>query len=119
MFRAKISVATNGCACDICGRQPARGACRIDEPSKCLLEALDQIKEPAMSDNPRVSLLPVLGLLLAVLISPRFAYGQIDPGTDTWAVLDVSAALNRAIEESNGGVALREKVVPRSAECSL
>ena len=72
-----------------------------------------------MSDNPRVSLLPVLGLLLAVLISPRLAYAQIDPGTDTWAVLDVSAALNRAIEESNGGVALREKVVPRSAECSL
>ena len=72
-----------------------------------------------MSDNPRVSLLPVLGLLLAVLISPRFAYAQIDPGTDTWAVLDVSAALNRAIEESNGGLALREKVVRRSAECSL
>ena len=72
-----------------------------------------------MSDNPRVSLLPVLGLLLAVSISPRFAYAQLDPGTDTWAVLDVSAALNRAIEESKGGVALREKVVRRSAECSL
>jgi hypothetical protein len=73
-----------------------------------------------MSDNPRVSLLPVFGLLLAVLIPPRFAYAQLPAReSSTWAVLDVTGALNRAIEESNGGVALREKVVRRSAECSL
>ena len=72
-----------------------------------------------MSDSPRVSLLSVFCLLLAVLISPRFAYAQ-STGTDsTWTVLDVTAAINRAIEESKDGVELREKVVRRFSECSL
>jgi len=72
-----------------------------------------------MSDSPRVSLLSVFCLLLAVLISPRFACAQ-SAGTDsTWTVLDVTAAINRAIEESTDGVELREKVVRRFSECSL
>src|SRR5579863_9677366 len=71
-----------------------------------------------MSDSPRVSLLPVFGLLLAVLISPRFAYAQL-ADEDRWAVIDVTAAINRAMEESKGGVELREKVVRRLSECSL
>jgi hypothetical protein len=72
-----------------------------------------------MSDSPRVSLLSVFCLLLAVLISPRFACAQ-STGTDsTWTVLDVTAAINRAIEESTDGVELREKVVRRFSECSL
>ena len=36
-----------------------------------------------------------------------------------WAVLDVTAAINSAIEESKEGVELREKVVRRFSECSL
>jgi len=72
-----------------------------------------------MSDSPRVSLLPVFGLLLAVLISPRFAYAQLTDGDSKWAVIDVTSAINRAIEESKGGVELREKVVRRFSECSL
>jgi hypothetical protein len=72
-----------------------------------------------MSDSPMVSLLSVFCLLLAVLISPRFAYAQ-SPGTDsTWTVLDVIAAINTAIEENRDGVELREKVVRRFSECSL
>ncbi len=72
-----------------------------------------------MSDSPRVSLLSVFCLLLAVLISPRFACAQ-SAGTDsTWTVLDVIAAINRTIEESKDGGELREKVVRRFSECSL
>ncbi len=72
-----------------------------------------------MSDSPMVSLLSVFCLLLAVLISPRSACAQ-STGTDsTWTVLDVTAAINRAIEESTDGVELREKVVRRFSECSL
>ncbi|THD49649.1 MAG: hypothetical protein E8A46_19885 [Bradyrhizobium sp.] len=72
-----------------------------------------------MSDSPRVSLLSVFCLLLAVLISPRFAYAQSTGADSTWTVLDVTAAINRAIEESKDGVELREKVVRRFSECSL
>ncbi|MGD0850983.1 hypothetical protein [Bradyrhizobium sp.] len=67
-----------------------------------------------MSDSSRVILLLVLGVS-ALPISPRFAYAQ----SSTWAVLDVIAAMNSAIEESKGGVELREKVVRRFSECSL
>jgi hypothetical protein len=72
-----------------------------------------------MSDGPRVSLLSVFCLLLAALISPRFAYAQSGGTDSTWTVLDVTAAINRAIEESKDGVELREKVVRRFSECSL
>ena len=72
-----------------------------------------------MSDSPRVILLLVVGVISAVLISPRFACAQ-SAGTDpTWTVLDVTAAMNRAIEESKDGVELREKIVRRFSECSL
>jgi hypothetical protein len=72
-----------------------------------------------MSDGPRVSLLLVFCLLSAVLISPRFACAQSAGSDSTWTVLDVTAAINRAIEESKDGVELREKVVRRFSECSL
>jgi hypothetical protein len=75
--------------------------------------------EPEMSDSPMVSLLSVFCLLLAVLVSPRLACAQ-STGTDsTWTVLDVTAAINRAIEESKDGAELRAKVVRRFSECSL
>jgi hypothetical protein len=72
-----------------------------------------------MYDNPRVILVLIFGVLSALLISPRFACAQSPDGTNTWAVLDVTAAINRAIEESKDGVELREKVVHRFSECSL
>lgn len=75
--------------------------------------------EPEMSDGPRVSLLWIFSLLLAVLISPRFACAQSTGADSTWTVLDVTAAINRAIEESQDGAGLREKVVRRFSECSL
>jgi hypothetical protein len=92
----------------------------ITHPSNAFWQpATFKFGEPEMSDSPRVSLLSVFCLLLAVLISPRFAYAQ-STGTDsTWTVLDVTAAINRAIEESKDGVELREKVVRRFSECSL
>jgi hypothetical protein len=76
-----------------------------------------------MSDSPRVILLLVFGVLSALIsvlpISPRFAYAQSTDRDSTWAVLDVTAAINSAIEESKEGVELREKVVRRFSECSL
>jgi hypothetical protein len=72
-----------------------------------------------MYDSPGFRLLLVFGLLLAVLISPRFAYAQPTDGDNTWAVIDVTSAINRAIEESKASVELREKVVRRFSECSL
>ena len=44
---------------------------------------------------------------------------QFTDGDSRWAVIDVTSAINRAIEESKGGVELREKVVRRFTECSL
>jgi hypothetical protein len=69
----------------------------------------------------RVRLLPVLGLLLAgyLLISPRAAGAQSIDRDSKWTVIDVTSAINRAIEASKGGVELREKVVRRFSECSL
>ena len=72
-----------------------------------------------MSDSFGVRLLPVLGLILAVMISPRVAYAQLANGDSTWAVVDVISAIDSAIEKSKGGVELREKVVRRFSECSL
>lgn len=71
-----------------------------------------------MSDSPGVSLKLVFGLLSVLLISSRFAYAQIT-GDSTWAVLDVTGAINRAIDESSDAAALREKLVRRLSECSL
>jgi hypothetical protein len=77
-----------------------------------------------MIDNPKVSTLPFLGLILALLISPPLVYAQTSSaqptgGDSTWTVVDVTSAINRAIEESKEGVELREKVVRRFSECSL
>jgi hypothetical protein len=74
-----------------------------------------------MLDRLRVGLVPVLGLLLAGcwLISPRLAHAQYPEGENKWTVIDVTNAINRAIDESNAGAELREKLVSRFAECSL
>src|SRR6202158_3113332 len=72
-----------------------------------------------MSDSPRVILLLVFGVISALPISPRLAYAQSAGRDSTWTVLDVTAAINSAIEESKEGVELREKVVRRFSECSL
>jgi hypothetical protein len=72
-----------------------------------------------MSDSPRVILLLVVGALSALSVSPRLASAQSARGDTTWAALDITAALNNAIEQSNEGVELREKLVRRFSECSL
>ena len=72
-----------------------------------------------MFGSPRVILLLVVGALSTVSISPRPASAQAVRGDTTWAALDITAALNNAIEESNEGVGLREKLVRRFSECSL
>jgi hypothetical protein len=74
-----------------------------------------------MLDRPRIGLLPVVVFLLAGcwLISPRLAQAQFPEGENKWAVIDVTNAINRAIDESNAGAELREKLVSRFAECSL
>ncbi len=72
-----------------------------------------------MSDSPRVILLLVFGVISALPISPRLAYAQSTDRDSTWAVFDVTAAINGAIEESKEGDKLREKVVRRFSECSL
>ncbi len=72
-----------------------------------------------MSDSPRVILLLVVGALSAWSVSPRLARAQSTRGDTTWAALDITAALNNAIEQSNESVELREKLVRRFSECSL
>jgi hypothetical protein len=72
-----------------------------------------------MSDSPRVILLLVFGVIAALPISPRFAYAQSAGGDSAWATLDVTAAINSAIEERKESPELREKVVRRFSECSL
>jgi hypothetical protein len=76
-----------------------------------------------MSDSPRVILLLAFGVISALIsalpISPRFAYAQSTGRDSLWAVLDVTTAINSAIEDSKEGVELREKVVRRFSECSL
>ncbi len=72
-----------------------------------------------MSDSPRVILLLIVGALSALLVSPRLAHAQAVRGDTTWAALDITAALNNAIEQSNEGVELREMLVRRFSECSL
>lgn len=72
-----------------------------------------------MSRSPRKSLLPVFGVLSALLISPHLASAQIADRDATWAVLDVVATINSAIDENKDDTALREKAVRRLAECAL
>ena len=91
----------------------------LTNPPNPVSSALNQIGEPVMSDSARVILLLVFGAIAALPISPRLAYAQSTERDSTWAVLDVTAAINSAIEESKEGVELREKVVRRFSECSL
>jgi hypothetical protein len=72
-----------------------------------------------MSDSPRVISRLAFAVLAALLISWRFACAQTAVGDTTWAALDVTAAINKAIEDSKEGVELREKLVRRFSECSL
>src|ERR1700693_1342378 len=72
-----------------------------------------------MCDRPRVILLLVFGVISAWPIASRFAYAQSTASDSTWTVLDVTAAINSAIEERKESVELREKVVRRFSECSL
>jgi len=83
-----------------------------------------------MSDSSRVILLLAFGALAALPISPRLASAQPAPapsaqsapparGDTTWAALDVTAAINSAIEEGKEGADLRERLVRRFSECSL
>ena len=72
-----------------------------------------------MSDSPRVILLLVVGALSALAVSPRLAHAQSPRGDTTWAALDITAALNNAIEESGQSAELREMLVRRFSECSL
>jgi hypothetical protein len=81
--------------------------------------ALNPIGEPVMSDSSRLTVLLVFSVLSALLISPRSGHAQSTNRDTTWAALDVTAALNSAIEESKGAAELREKVVRRFSECSL
>jgi len=72
-----------------------------------------------MSDRPKLIALLAFSVLSALLISPRSVDAQ-STGRDTaWAALDVTAAINNAIEERKDVVDLRDKVVRRFAECSL
>jgi hypothetical protein len=91
----------------------------LTNPLNAFSGAPNLIEEPAMIDSPRVILLLVFGVLSALLISPRFACAQSADADSTWAVLDVTKAINSAIEESNESVELREKAVRRFSECSL
>ena len=100
-----------------------------------------------MSVTPRVTFLPALATLSALLLAPSFAIAQPAGGTkpagtrpaasappatgvqsapadnpradNVFAVMDITNALNREIEESNQGAELREKLVLRISECSL
>jgi hypothetical protein len=72
-----------------------------------------------MSDRFRVIPLLVFGVLSAAPISPRPAEAQSLAGENTWAVLDVTAAINNAIDENKDATDLRERAVRRLSECSL
>jgi hypothetical protein len=72
-----------------------------------------------MSGSSRVILLLVFGVISALPASPRIAYAQATARDSTWAALDVTAAINNAIEERKESPELREKVVRRFSECSL
>lgn len=74
-----------------------------------------------MFDSLRLRLLPVFGLLLAGcwLMSLHLAHAQFPEGENKWAEVDVTNTINRAIDESNAGAELREKLVRRFSECSL
>jgi hypothetical protein len=71
-----------------------------------------------MSDSPKFTIVLVFSVLSFALISPHSGYAQ-STGDTTWAALDVTRAINSAIEERKDVVDLREKAVRRFSECSL
>jgi hypothetical protein len=77
------------------------------------------VEEPVISNRQRTFLLLVFGALSAMPISPRAASAQSTGGDSMWAVLDLTRAINAAIDESKESVELREKAVRRFSECSL
>jgi hypothetical protein len=74
-----------------------------------------------MLDSFRIRLVATFALLLAgyLPISPHSARAQFIEGEAKWTVIDVTNAVNRALDESKDGAELREKAVRRFAECSL
>jgi hypothetical protein len=72
-----------------------------------------------MSDSPRLTVLLVLSALSVALILPGSVHAQSTSKDTTWAALDVTGAINSAIDENKQTADLREKVVRRFAECSL
>jgi hypothetical protein len=100
------------------GSNPSLSARNLDN-ILYLLGNVNGISGPAVSDSPRVILPLVFGALSALLISLRLVCAQPVGGDSAWTILDVTAAINGAIEQSNEGLELREKVVRRFSECSL
>ena len=72
-----------------------------------------------MSDSPKFTVMLVFSVLSFALISPRHGHAQSAGKDPTWAALDVTGAINSAIEENKEATDLREKVVRRFSECSL
>jgi hypothetical protein len=72
-----------------------------------------------MSDSPRLTVLLVFSALSIALILPGSVHAQSTSKDTAWAALDVTGAINGAIEENKEAADLREKVVRRFAECSL
>jgi len=98
-----------------------RGAASRDQSSERFLAAryIEKLGNLVMSYRSRVSLLLVFGILSSLPISARLACAQSTGGNNRWAVIDVTSAINRVIEENKDGVELRERVVRRLSECSL
>jgi hypothetical protein len=74
------------------------------------------VEEPVISDGQKAILLLIFAVLSGL---PRIAHAQSAGGDSMWTVLDVTRAINAAIDESNQSSELREKVVRRISECSL
>jgi hypothetical protein len=72
-----------------------------------------------MSDSPRLTVLLVFSALSIALILPGAGHAQSTSKDTAWAALDVTGAINSAIEENKEAADLRAKVVRRFAECSL
>jgi hypothetical protein len=72
-----------------------------------------------MSDSPRLTVLLVFSALSIAPVLPGSVHAQSTSKDTAWAALDVTGAINGAIEENKQTADLREKVVRRFAECSL
>jgi hypothetical protein len=72
-----------------------------------------------MSDSRKLIILLAFSALSVTLILPGSVRAQSTSKDTAWAALDVTGALNGAIEENKEAAGLREKVVRRFAECSL